>query len=208
MTNPPTPSFDPGSAGPAKGEPASGALTGKLLIAMPGMPDPRFAHSVVLVCAHGPEGAIGLVVNRPLDEVNFGQLLEQLGIETTGARRDIAVRLGGPVETECGFVLHRRDGEAEHPGQMAIGEHLAMTTTRNILEDLARGQGPSDAVLSLGYAGWGPGQLEGELLENGWLTAEADDAILFGRDDDGKWLAALRSLGIDPLKLSAAAGHA
>lgn len=185
------------------------SLTGKLLIAMPGMNDPRFAHAVVLVCAHGDDGAMGLVVNRPLRDIEFGGLLDQLGIETGGAPRDIPVHFGGPVETGRGFVLHRR-AETAPPaeGRMDIGDHLSMTTTRDILEDFARGQGPAPALLSLGYAGWGPGQLEDEMLANGWLTAEASDQILFGADNDGKWQAALRSLGVDPVMLSTQAGHA
>lgn len=188
-------------------KPGSGLLAGKILIAMPGMTDPRFARSVVLICAHGEDGAMGLVVNRPAGDLRFAELLDQLGIEAADGARDVPVHFGGPVETGRGFVLHRREGEAGE-GQMPIGADLAMTTTRDILEDLAQGRGPSEAVLSLGYAGWGPGQLESEMLDNGWLTAEADDAILFGRDNDGKWREALRSLGVDPLMLSSAAGHA
>ena len=187
-------------------------LTGKILIAMPGMADPRFERSVVLICAHTDEGAMGLVLNRPLPEIDFGDLLEQLGIDSDGSARPIEVRFGGPVEPGRGFVLHRAtdaDDIDEGEGRMRIGESdLAMTTTRDILEDLARGQGPDAAVLSLGYAGWGAGQLEAEMLANGWLTAEPSDEILFGADDDLKWNIAVQSLGIDPRMLSSAAGHA
>lgn len=188
------------------------SLTGKVLIAMPGMSDPRFARSVVLICAHGDEGAMGLVVNRPLEGLDFTDLLKQLEIDATPQARHVAVRFGGPVEPGRGFVLHRAtdaDDIDEGEGRMRIGESdLAMTTTRDILEDLARGQGPDAAVLSLGYAGWGAGQLEAEMLANGWLTAEPSDEILFGADDDLKWNIAVQSLGIDPRMLSLAAGHA
>ncbi len=186
------------------------SLTGKILIAMPGMTDPRFSRALVLVCAHGDEGAMGLVVNRPLDELRFPDLLGQLGIDTTADMRQVPVHFGGPVEPGRGFVLHPAMGdEAEVEGRMNIANsHLAMTSTRDILEDLARGQGPTQAVLSLGYAGWGPGQLESEILSNGWLTVDVADDMLFGDDNGRKWQAALMSMGIDPVMLSSTAGHA
>ncbi len=167
----------------------SSNLTGKLLIAMPGMLDPRFERSVILVCAHSDDGAMGLVVNRPLPEIEFSQLLGQLGIESAGGARDVPVRFGGPVEPGRGFVLHYRqacpeNGEAE--GVVHIDADLAMTTTRDILEDFARGAGPQPAMLALGYAGWGPGQLDHEMLDNGWLTADRNDDIIFGTDNDSK----------------------
>ena len=188
------------------------SLTGKVLIAMPGMSDPRFSRSVVLICAHGDEGAMGLVVNRPIDGLDFSDLLKQLEIDATPLAREVPVHFGGPVEPGRGFVLHRAadaDEIDEGDGRMRIGESdLAMTTTRDILEDLARGRGPQAAVLSLGYAGWEAGQLEREMLANGWLTAEASDDILFGTDNDHKWQIALKALGVDPVMLSSAAGHA
>lgn len=188
------------------------SLTGKVLIAMPGMADPRFTRSVVLVCAHGDEGAMGIVLNKPLPDVGFAELLGQLGIEPAGEPPRIPVHFGGPVEPGRGFVLHPAadtDAEDDDEGVLRIGgAGLAMTTTRNILEDLAQGRGPDRAVLSLGYAGWDAGQLEAEMLANGWLTAEVGDDLVFGADNDGKWQAALKSLGVDPLMLSAAAGHA
>ena len=188
---------------------AAANLTGKILIAMPGMSDPRFARSVVLVCAHSDEGAMGLVLNKPLPDIRFADLLEQLGIERGADVPGIEVRLGGPVEQGRGFVIHK---VAEHgldpEGRMRIGRGLAMTTTRDILEDLAMGQGPDQAVLALGYAGWGPGQLESEMLANGWLTGEGQDDLIFDADNDAKWQRALRAQGIDPSLLSAAAGRA
>lgn len=186
-------------------------LTGKVLIAMPGMTDPRFAHSVVLICAHGDEGAMGIVLNKPLPGVGFADLLGQLGIESEGRAPSVPVHFGGPVEPGRGFVLHPLpDGaEDEDEGVLRIpGLRLGMTTTRNILEDIASGRGPDRAVLSLGYAGWDAGQLESEVLANGWLVAEAGDELIFGTDNARKWHQALKSLGVDPLALSTAAGRA
>lgn len=187
----------------------SDSLTGKLLIAMPGMDDPRFSRSVVLICAHSEEGAMGLVLNRPLPEVDFNDLLTQLGIENQTGARPIEVRFGGPVEPGRGFVLHSVPEHGEDPeGRFRIGQSLAMTTTRDILEDLAHGHGPERAVLALGYTGWGPGQLEREILENGWLTGDSADDLIFGAAHGEKWQLALRAQGIDPSMLSGAAGRA
>lgn len=186
----------------------SSNLTGKMLIAMPGMRDPRFEHSVILICAHSEDGAMGLVVNRPMPEIGFSDLLQQLGIETTDTAIDIPVGFGGPVEPGRGFVLHRRLHDAVEGENMRIGDDLAMSTTRDILEDYANGRGPQPAMLALGYAGWGPGQLDSEILGNGWLTTDRYDDIIFGPDNSGKWNAALRGMGIDPVALSPSAGHA
>ncbi|MDP0929322.1 YqgE/AlgH family protein [Paracoccus onubensis] len=184
-------------------------LTGKVLIAMPGMSDARFHRSVVLICAHSAEGAMGLVLNRPLPEIDFDDLMRQLDIESDDAGRRIEVRFGGPVEPGRGFVLHKVPEHGEDPdGRMRIAGGLAMTTTRDILEELAHGKGPEPAVLALGYAGWGPGQLEDEMLRNGWLLGESADDLIFGADHDDKWPAALRVQGIDPSLLSASAGRA
>lgn len=184
-------------------------LTGKILIAMPGMTDQRFERSVVLVCAHSDDGAMGLVLNHPLPEIDFGELLEQLGIEVEETARPVQIRFGGPVEPGRGFVLHKVAEHGQDPeGRMRIGNALAMTTTRDILEDLAQGQGPEPAVLALGYAGWGPGQLESEMLANGWLTGESAEDLIFDQANDDKWQRALRAQGIDPSVLSAAAGRA
>ena len=190
-------------------EPDEANLTGKILIAMPGMADPRFQRSVVLVCAHSDEGAMGLVLNRPLPEIDFGDLLEQLGIEADDAARPIEVRFGGPVEPGRGFVLHKVPEHGNDPeGRLRIGRALAMTTTRDILEDLAHGQGPEAAVLALGYAGWSPGQLETEIQANGWLNCPADPSLIFGTGVEAKYDLALRSIGIDIAMLSTEAGHA
>lgn len=183
-------------------------LTGKLLIAMPGMNDPRFERSVVLVCAHSEDGAMGVVLNRSLPELEFRSLLSQLGIEAGGDARDVPVHFGGPVEPGRGFVLHPAPQDEGAEGRLDIAPGLAMTTTRDILEDFALGRGPSPAVLVLGYAGWGPGQLEGEMLANGWLVGERSEEIVFGPDNAAKWGAALKGMGVNPSVLSAAAGRA
>lgn len=183
-------------------------LTGKILIAMPAMTDPRFARSVVLICEHSGQGAMGLVLNRPLPELRFSALLAQLGIEGA-APAAVPVRFGGPVEPSRGFLLHAQEGKAPaHDGRISISPGLAVTATRDVLEDLARGEGPAPAVLALGYCGWHGGQLEAEILDNGWLVGNASDALIFGGADDAKWATALQGQGIDPSMLSGTAGRA
>ncbi len=179
-------------------------LTGKFLIAMPSMDDPRFRHSVILMCAHSGDGAMGLIVNKRFPDITLSDLLGQLGIEGSGSGH---LHFGGPVETARGFVLHTNDYGSE-AGTLEIGDSLSMTATRDILEDIAQGTGPQSALTALGYAGWGPGQLENELRRNDWLTVESDSAIVFDPDDEGKWARALAKLGIDPHLLSAEGGSA
>lgn len=182
-------------------------LTGKLLIAMPGMGDPRFAHSVVLLCAHSPDGAMGLILNKPTSDLRLRDLLEQLSIAPTGQTRNLPVHFGGLVEHGRGFVLHDR-GYQSTLTSLEVNADFAMTATLDILEDLARGTGPERALLALGYAGWGPGQLESELAHNGWLTCDADVELVFDTPNPTKWEAALTRLGISPLMLSSDAGRA
>jgi len=182
-------------------------LSGKLLIAMPGMGDPRFAKSVVLICRHSEEGAMGLIVNKPVGDLNFPDLLAELGIEATDTSASPAIRFGGPVENARGFVLHSLD-YTKSEGTIEVPGGYGMTATIDILKDIAQGEGPARAMLALGYAGWGPGQLESELARNGWLTREATDEIVFTAPDDEKWRLALAELGVDALTLSAAAGRA
>ena len=183
-------------------------LTGKLLIAMPGMGDPRFDRSVILMCAHSEDGAMGLIVNKPVPDLAFADLLDQLEIARgDGPKSEIRVHFGGPVEHGRGFVLHSTDYES-NSSTLKVDASFGMTATLDILEDIARGDGPRQSFLALGYSGWGPGQLEGEILQNGWLTAEASPDIVFTPDNAAKWSRALASLGIDPLTLSAAAGRA
>ena len=182
-------------------------LTGKLLIAMPDMGDPRFAHSVVFICAYSEEGAMGLVINKPTDDLRLSSLLEQLDITRSPDARDLAVHFGGPVEHGRGFVLHDY-GYHSSISTLDVSEDFAMTATLDILEDLAQARGPGQAIIALGYAGWGPGQLESEIAQNGWLTCEADQDLVFGTPDALKWEAALKKLGISALTLSADAGRA
>lgn len=185
---------------------ASTNLSGKLLVAMPGMGDPRFENAVVYVCAHTEEGAMGLVVNKPAPEIRFKDLLGQLQVEAD-APRDLRVHIGGPVEHGRGFVLHSSDYHSEH-GTLEVDENTSMTGTTDVLRELAHGNGPKASLLALGYSGWGPLQLEEEIGQNGWLTCDARDDIVFGRANDLKWSAALKHMGINPLTLSSEAGHA
>lgn len=181
-------------------------LAGKLLVAMPGMGDPRFERSVIYICEHGDDSTMGLIVNKPLPKLTLAALLEQLEIAQTDAA-PMPVHFGGPVETSRGFVLHP-DGYRAAAGTVSVGGGFAMTATRDVLVDLARGKGPVRAILTLGYAGWGPGQLTSEILDNGWLTCAADPEVVFAASNSGKWAGALALLGIDPLTLSATAGRA
>jgi putative transcriptional regulator len=182
-------------------------LGGSLLIAMPGMGDPRFAHSVVLICAHSPEGSMGLIVNKPAPDLSFAGLLDQLKIPRAPEGRDIRVHFGGPVERGRGFVLHSPEYSAGR-ATMKVRGGFGMTATLDVLQALAKGRGPDRALLALGYAGWGPGQLEAEIGRNDWLTGDGGADLIFSADDGGKWTAALRGMGIDPISLSHTAGRA
>lgn len=182
-------------------------LEGKLLVAMPGMGDTRFEKSVIFMCAHSDEGAMGLIVNKPSFELSFEELLKQLSIEPGEGITAPKVHFGGPVELGRGFVLHSADyRDAETT--LRVDDAFGMTATLDVLEDLAHGNGPAQALLALGYAGWAPGQLEQEIAQNGWLTCDSSADIVFDEDNDRKWSSALKSLGIDPLLLSATAGRA
>ncbi len=182
-------------------------LSGKLLIAMPSMGDPRFEHSVILLCAYSDKGAMGLILNKPSAEIRMSDVLDQLEITPTDDAAEIIVHYGGPVETGRGFVLHSAD-YASSLNTLGVSETFSMTATLDILEEIARGNGPRHALMMLGYAGWGPGQLEDEIARNAWLTADAPSNLVFQVPAGQKWAAALESLGIDPLTLSATAGHA
>ena len=182
-------------------------LTGRMLVAMPGMTDPRFVKSVIFLCAHSDQGAMGLIVNKPAPDMRLSDLLAQLKLTPSDRMRNLRVHVGGPVEHARGFVLH----SADHDGgasSMKIDDRTAMTATVDVLERLAAGEGPRQALVALGYAGWGPGQLEAELARHDWLTCPARDDIVFGRADDHKWTAALRSIGVDPVTLSSTGGRA
>lgn len=182
-------------------------LTGRLLVASPGMTDARFEGSVIFMCAHSPEGAMGLIVNMPTPEIRMDNLLQQLEIPMSGDQRDIRVHFGGPVETGRGFVLHSVDYSTED-ATLKVNNQFHMTASMDILKRFAQGNGPSKALLMLGYAGWGPGQLEAEIVRDGWLVADASQEIVFDDAADRKWLSAVRSLGIDPVHLSATGGRA
>jgi putative transcriptional regulator len=185
------------------------SLTGQLLVAMPQMQDPRFARSVVYLCAHsGEAGAMGLVVNKPIDALTIDELYAHLKIEPARqiANRPKPVHFGGPVDPGRGFVLHSADYREE--GTLEIGEDFAMTATLDILRAMGKGEGPRQCLLALGYAGWSPGQLDAEIQANGWLSVAADAELVFGDDDDFKWQRALAKLGVSPEMLSADAGHA
>ena len=181
-------------------------LQGRFLIAMPSMGDPRFRQTLIYVCAHSEQGAMGLVVNRLAGHIAFPELLEQLSIDAPDAAR-VPVHAGGPVETGRGFVLHSPD----YPGTgstVSVAPGVALTATVDILRAIALGEGPHRHLLLLGYAGWGPGQLEAEIAANGWLTCEGGADLLFDVDPEEKWARALASIGVDPTALSGDAGHA
>lgn len=182
-------------------------LTGKLIVAMPAMGDPRFRRAVILVCAHTPYGAMGLIVNKPMPDLKFSDLLAQLKVPQFGPGRDIRIQFGGPVERGRGFVLHSPDyGSGQATAQ--VSPAYGMTGTLDVLQALASGSGPTQAILALGYSGWGPGQLEAEIARNDWLTAEASDPLIFGDQDLSKWRQALHTMGIDPVSLSPISGRA
>ncbi|TDR93904.1 YqgE/AlgH family protein [Enterovirga rhinocerotis] len=192
----------------------SGYLDGQMLVAMPGMDDERFRRSVIYLCAHSDEGAMGIVINRPAPDLSFPDLLVQLGVIPAGGgirlpqhAERMAVLMGGPVETSRGFVLHTPDFFLDE-STLPIDDDVCLTATVDILRAIARGKGPENAILALGYAGWRPGQLESEIQANGWLNCPADPGLIFGPALDAKYDLALRKIGIDLGMLSTQAGHA
>ena len=183
------------------------SLTGQLLVAMPQMMDPRFARSVVYICAHSEEaGAMGLVVNKLLQSLTMDELFTHLKLEPARRNQLNPVHFGGPVEPGRGFVLHSADYQEE--STLAVSDDFAVTATLDILRAIGRGEGPRRSLLALGYAGWAPGQLDAEMQANGWLSVEADAELVFDDDDGGKWQRALAKLGVDLTMLSTDAGHA
>src|SRR3974390_175236 len=191
-----------------------GYLDGQMLIAMPAMSDERFARAVIYICAHSTEGAMGIVVNHPAANIKFPDLLVQLEVIPAAERiqlpietETVKVLKGGPVETGRGFVLHSADFFIEN-STLPIDEGICLTATLDILKAIARGKGPHNAILPLGYAGWAPGQLENEIQQNGWLHCPADAELVFGNDTDAKYEKALRKIGIDLGMLSSESGHA
>jgi putative transcriptional regulator len=191
-----------------------GYLDGQILVAMPTIRDDRFSRTVIYLCAHSSEGAMGIVINQPAPHIDFGDLLVQLEvipdnklIELPLRAGEVKVLKGGPVETGRGFVLHSADFFIEN-STLPIDNGICLTATLDILKAIARGQGPESAMLALGYAGWAPGQLENEIHANGWLNCDADPELVFGTRAELKYESALRKIGIDPAKLSSDAGHA
>jgi len=182
------------------------SLRGRLLIATPSIGDPRFDRTVIYMCAHSPDkGAMGLVVNKSMDGLDFRDLFEQLQIDDI-AIDDLPVHYGGPVETTRGFVLHSADYKSGDGS--TVTDDVSLTATLDILRDIAAGGGPSQHILALGYSGWAPGQLEDEIKANGWLVVDPDSELLFDDDLDSKWTHALAKIGVDASKLSGQAGRA
>jgi putative transcriptional regulator len=191
-----------------------GYLDGQILLAMPGMADERFARAVIYVCAHSAEGAMGIVLNRPASDLSFPDLLVQLEIvpemeriRLPGRVSGVQVLMGGPVETSRGFVLHSPDFYIDQ-STLPIDDDVCLTATIDILRAIARGEGPAQAILALGYAGWSAGQLESEIQANGWLNCPADAELIFKATADTRYELAMRKIGIDPAMLSMEAGHA
>ncbi len=184
----------------------SGYFEGQILIAMPQMTDKRFEKSVIYLCAHSADGAMGLVVNKPIDTITFPDLLQQLNIDAPATKDNIRVHFGGPVESGRGFVLHSDDYIRETT--LVIRDGVALTATVDVLRAIAEGNGPNRSMLALGYAGWAPGQLDSEIRANGWLNVTADENLIFGSKLDNKWSKAIGKLGIDVLSLSTTAGRA
>jgi len=189
-------------------------LDGQMLIAMPGIGDPRFERTVIFLCVHSADGAMGLVVNRAAEQLTFPELLQRLDLlphkERIKLPRQVLsmkVQIGGPVESGRGFVLHTSDYHAAD-STLPIDEGIGLTATLDVLRAIAAGTGPARALLALGYAGWGPGQLEREIQHNGWLHCQTDETLLFDADLDAKYDLAMRKLGIDPSRLTSYSGHA
>lgn len=182
-------------------------VAGKLLVAMPGMGDPRFSRAVIMMCSHDADHAMGVVINKPKDEVTLSEVLGHLGLEAGGDMGARTVMDGGPVRPDRGYVLHSADFAA-HEGTQDVAPGIRLTATREVLEAVAKTDAPKDFVLALGCSGWGAGQLEDELKQNAWLVVDADNAIVFDEAHDKKWERAIKSLGFDPSQLSSAQGSA
>jgi putative transcriptional regulator len=193
-------------SGASKDNRESNWLTGQMLVAMPSMMDPRFARTVTLLCSHTPEGAMGIVLNRLYGDLDFEGLLKQLNITRASGGRDMPIHFGGPVDLARGFVLHSTDYKQE--GTLPITDTIALTATVEVLKELAAGAGPHRALLALGYAGWGAGQLDAELQMTGWLVAPADDEIIFDTPSEDVWGRALTKIGVGATALSSDIGHA
>lgn len=184
-TTVPRAALGPADPSAAPAAPATISLTGQLLVASPEMPDPRFAHTVILIVHHDEKGALGIVLNRPVEERPFSDILKALGDKDTNVAGTVRIFAGGPVQQELGFVVH--SAEYRRPGTISINGSLAMTSDADILRDMAHSRGPAKALVAFGYAGWGPGQLENEIDHRGWFTAPADPALVFDDDRASLW---------------------
>lgn len=182
-------------------------LTGKLLIAMPGIGDPRFSRSLILVCAHEPDYAMGIVLNKPMDDLTLPQLLSQLGIDQDIRVPDRAILNGGPVGTDRGFVVHTEDFHSDG-ATMDIADNICLTATRDILTAIASNDAPRESMMALGYSGWGAGQLETEIAQNSWIIGDLHADLVYSDQHSSKWERALDHLGIDPARLHSAGGNA
>ena len=195
-------------AGYSQGKGSTGYLTGQLLVAMPGMTDPRFERAVIYMCVHSlEEGAMGLIINKPLPDVRFGDILSNVKIKPqSNSCAQVQVHRGGPVQTQLGFILH--SGDYQKAGTLVIDSEICLSTTTDILRAIAEGTGPDRNLMALGYAGWDSRQLDDEIKRNAWLNVPADMDLLFAQDYDAKWSRALAKIGIAAHQLSSEAGHA
>ena len=181
-------------------------FAGSLLVAMPGMSDPRFSRAVIYLCAHSKDGALGIMLNHRMPEASFAELLTQLALPKSSLKEDPPIHFGGPVDLGRGFILHSPDIIRRETARLS--DTLCLTTTVDVVELISQGKGPSKMLFALGYAGWSAGQLEAEMQENAWLTVPADTGIIFDTATDDKWTRAMSRIGITPMTLSADAGHA
>ena len=181
-------------------------LTGQLLVSMPSLEDERFYKTVIYMCAHSSLGSMGIIINKKIDYDLYPDLLEQLGIDKHLGNKKLFIRYGGPVESGRGFVLHSDDIIRQET--LSIDKGVALTSTSEFFEDLSKGDGPKNSILALGYSGWGPGQIEKEILSNSWMTLSVDSSFLFDDEVNNKWSKAYNLLGIDPSKLSLNSGNA
>lgn len=183
-----------------------GYMTGKLLVAMPYIYDARFNHAVIYICGHDEQGAIGITTNKVFPSLTFSELLDQLNISSNTQAHETTLFYGGASELTRGFVLHSPDFQVE--SSVAINENFAITSTLEILRAIAVGRGPMNSIVSLGYNGWGPGQLEQEIQENVWMVVESDPNLVFNAPIDDKWRLSMKRIGVDPATLSIESGRA
>ncbi|UTA48226.1 YqgE/AlgH family protein [Simiduia sp. 21SJ11W-1] len=191
---------------PPRAELTVGSLKGQFLVSMPSLRDPHFNHSITLICDHSDDGAMGLVLNHPLGELTLGDIFEQMDLTAAPSAAQLPVFAGGPVQQERGFVVHPSDQRWE--STIDVSPSVALTASRDILESMAAGTGPHNAIVALGYAGWDGGQLEDEIANNAWITLQADSDLLFNTPAEQRWAAAAKLLGFDLNLISSSAGHA